>query len=70
MMYFTNLSLRVTADERCTHFHRHKINFEFNTDPIDADNTNNNNDNDFDNTIRREWLTQASMPMQVHFDTP
>ena len=68
MMYFANLSLRVTADERCTHFRRHEIDFEFNADPIDTDNTDDNDDNNFDDAIR-ERLMQANMLMHMHFNT-
>jgi hypothetical protein len=68
MMYFANLSLGVTSDERCAHFRRHGIHFEFNADPIDADNADDDDNDDFDDAIM-ERLTQANMRMHAHFDT-
>ena len=71
MMYFTNLSLmiRVTIDERCTHFRRHEVDFAFNAMAIDNNNTDANDDADFDDAINNKWLMQANMLMHMHFDS-
>ena len=55
MTLFTNFSLGVTADERCTFFRRHGVNFEFNDMAIGDDNADDNDDADFDDAIRNEW---------------
>ena len=49
MQFFTNFSLGVAADERCTFFRRHGVNFEFN------DRAEDDNDDDNDDAINNEW---------------
>jgi len=55
MMHFTNFSLGVTVDERCTFFRRHGVNFAFNDMAIGDDNADDNDDADFDDAINNEW---------------
>ena len=68
MMYFSNLSLGVAVDERCTYFRRHEVDFAFNAVATDADDADADEDADFEAAIRNEWLTHANMLMHAHFD--